>query len=80
MVMSKSRAQELRMRIDTLRQDLNDGKTRLKALESELKMVCPHPDEYVKKMDEFRTPNPYSQRKALYLCKLCGVSKIKGVK
>jgi hypothetical protein len=79
MVMSKSRAQELKMRIDTLRQDLRDGEMRLEKLKNELKETCPHPDEFVVKLDTIGIkPNPYFKTKALYHCKLCGVNKIKG--
>jgi len=74
---SKSRAQEIRMRIDALDNDILAGQARVNALRSELKLICPHPDEYVKKLTDFRG-SKINKRVALYVCKLCGQTKRKG--
>lgn len=77
---NKSRAQEASMALENMRNTYKDLGIKIKNAEAELKARCPHPDEFVKKLDIVKNPNPLLHKpKALYLCKLCGTTKRKGI-
>jgi hypothetical protein len=71
---SKSRAQEVRMQLQHKMNDYESlGKT-IEALKWELREHCPHPDEYVTKLTDFRQ-SLTNKRTALWYCKLCQQTK-----
>jgi hypothetical protein len=75
---NKSRAQEAKAQIERLVEEIMTKEAVLSAMREELKERCPHPDEYVVKLQNIRTTG--TKRSALYACKLCGQTKTERIK
>ena len=73
---NKSRAQEAKMNIESLKTEHVAIGDKILNLTQELKERCPHPDDFVIKLDSIR--NLVANRKTMYLCKLCGTTELKG--
>jgi hypothetical protein len=69
---NKSRAQEMRGAIDNLVSQVEDLDKKLNGMKTELRERCPHPDEYVRKIDSFTPMRGFGGNKIhIYYCSLC---------
>ena len=84
---NKSRAQEVSQRVKGLYDQIAQLQETRKKLQAELKENCPHPDDHVRKLDEFRSTNVNRTRpdgrlllRELWYCELCSKTMtLKGV-
>jgi len=76
---NKSRAQEASAKLQSMRLEYEALRERIFEAEKELRSRCPHPDEFVVKLDEIRPSrqNKLFKSHELWLCKLCGITKMK---
>jgi archaellum component FlaC len=69
---NKSRAQEMRGNIDNLASQVEDMDKKLSGMKTELKERCPHPDDYVRKIDSVLPMRGFNGKKIhIYYCSLC---------
>jgi hypothetical protein len=70
---SKSRAQEMSMEIRNLSHRIDEDTKKLAHLRAELRTRCPHPDEFVVKLDVQRQ-NKLFKPVEYWTCKLCQIN------
>jgi DNA-binding TFAR19-related protein (PDSD5 family) len=76
---NRSRAQEAHARLQNMRLEYESLAESIEEAQIELRQRCPHPDEFVVKLDEIRPSrqNKLFKSHELWLCKLCGITKMK---
>ena len=62
------------MNIDNLANEVKTLDDKLSHMREELRAHCPHPDEYVRKLDEWRSPH-HTKTTEFWYCDLCQQTK-----
>lgn len=70
---SKSRAQEVKVALDNLIQQYEEMGVRVDEMKKELRARCPHPDEFMRKLDSIRTNKMFKPIDWWY-CDMCHTS------